>query len=760
MTEATTLTGKILKRLREFCVRRSIVFPIVLLLLFIGAGLLVAGYLINKSVFHTVFEERERNKARLTHQAINLLVSQEATRILGLARILRSDTDIVYGLFYYNQSQKNKKPLKLSMDKLYPELNLSFFVATDIHGNVLSRAGNSENREPEDLTKTQVFQDALKEDQLVTMIFEDETASIVAMAPIHIYGHNKPNGVLILGVRIDDAFAARIAKETHSQAFIATSTKVIAGSHDLSPTNAFDPDIAERSLKQERRFFHIDRQALRSYTYIPLTIVDKRFCLLIESDISVIHQHLSKTLARTLQWGLAFLACIALLGVGLAFFIIYPINGLYRKALDTIQEYSGGADLDLPLMGNEISTLVHANDLMLETIKNHLAERTRAEEAFTETSGILHGLVEASPLAVIVGDTDGKVRVWNQAASRMFGWSASETLDRANPILAMEEARELRAMHDLVLQGEKFSNKEIRCAARYGNELFLAFSGAPLLDAQGKAFSMVMILADVTDSKKAEAALRLSEERLAQSIKMEAAGKLAGSVASDFNNLLSVITGYSELLLVQTDVNSPVRKEVEEICKAGEQALMLTHQLLAFSRRQILKPELLRMDEVLESLRKTLLQIIGENIEFTTITGVGLWTVKVDPTQIERVFINLCVNARDAMPSGGKLMVKTENIRLTAPFTERELTIPPGRYATLSVADNGVGMDEETLTRIFEPFFQAETQGDRTGLGLATVYGIVKQSNGYIRAASVPGEGTTFTVYFPAADNVTEEKAK
>ena len=760
MAGAITQIRETLHDLRDFRIQRSIVFPIVLLLLFMGAGLLLAGYLINRSVFHTVFEERERNKAQNTHRAINSLVSQEATRISGLARILRSDTDIVYGLFYYKESQNNTRPLKLTMDKLYPEMNLSFFVTADIRGNVLCRAGSSANREPEDLTKTQAFKNALNEEQIVAIISDDGTASIVAITPVYFFGQAKPSGILILGVRIDDAFAARIAKETNSQTFIATSTKVIAGSYDLSSTNSFDPELAQESLQQQKPFFQINRKALRSYTYIPLTIVDKNFCLLIESDISVIQELLSKNLTRTLQWGLALMVCIALLGVGLAFLIIYPINGLYRKALDTIQEYSGGSDLDLPLTGNEITTLVRANDIMLETIKNHLAERTQAEEAFSETSGVLHALIEASPLAVIVGEIDWTVRVWNQEAARMFGWSASEVIGRVNPILALEGARELQELYDLVLKGEKYSNKEIRCAGRHGNELYLAFSGAPLLDAQGKVFSLVMILADITDNRKAEEALRRSEERLARSIKMEAVGKLAGSVASDFNNLLSVITGYGELLLVQTSEDSPVRKEVEEICKAGEQALLLTHQLLAFSRRQILNPRLLRLDEVLESLGKTLLQIVGENIELTTIVGVGAWTVQVDPTQIERVFMNLCVNARDAMPSGGKLMLKTENITLEAPITERELTIPPGRYATLSVTDDGVGMDEETLSRIFEPFFYTETQGDRTGLGLATVYGIVKQSNGYIRVTSAPGEGTTFTVYFPAADNVAEDEAR
>ncbi len=282
-------------------------------------------------------------------------------------------------------------------------------------------------------------------------------------------------------------------------------------------------------------------------------------------------------------------------------------------------------------------------------------ERTRAEEAFHETSGTLHALIEASPLAVVVSDASGTVRVWNPAAVRIFGWGESVTIGRPNPLLSPEGNQELVATCNLVLLGEKFANTEI-CLPwpRRGSEIILAFSGAPLLDAQGKVSSMVAIMADITDSKKAEDALHRSEEQLRQSMKMEAVGKLAGGVAHDFNNLLSVITGYSELLLLRTDERNPALKEIEEIHKAGERAAALTHQLLAFSRRQVLKPKRLRMDDVVENLGKMLRRLIGEDIEFVTESRGELWTVQADPSQIEQILMNLCVNAGDAMPAGGK----------------------------------------------------------------------------------------------------------
>ncbi len=744
------------EKLRGFRVRKSIFLPIVLLLLFIGAGILLAGYQINKSVFHTVFEERERHKAQDMHRMIESLVSQEINRISGLAKILKNDTDIVYGLFHHAGTQGDVKPLKLAMNQLYPKMNLSLFAITDPKGKILYRAGKENGADPGKLAEMHVFRRALKGEQVITTMSGTEGTGIVAIAPVYVFGKDKPGGMLILGTRIDDAFAGKIARETGNQVFFATSEKVIARSYDISPSKAFDPRLAQASLAQRKPLFHIDRNAYRSYTYVPLKIVDEDYCLLIESDIGVIRELLAKNRTRMTQWGLVILTGIALIGAGLAFLIAWPLNHLYGKALQTIREYSG-ADFDAVPRENEISTLVRANDVMLDTIKNHLAERTRAEKAFHETSGTLHALIEAAPLAVVVSDASGTVSVWNPAAVRMFGWKESETIGRPNPLLSSDGNQELRATCNLVLLGEKFSNTEICSRARDGSERILAFSGAPLLDPQGKVSSMVAIMADATDSKKAEDALHRSEEQLRQSMKMEAVGKLAGGVAHDFNNLLSVITGYSELLLLRTDDRNPALKEIEEIHKAGERAAALTHQLLAFSRRQVLKPKLLRMDDVVENLGKMLRRLIGEDIDFAIESGGGLWTVQADPSQIEQILMNLCVNARDAMPAGGKLVVSTENLTLESPFVERELTIPPGRYAMLRVADNGTGMNEEILSRIFEPFFTTKEQGKGTGLGLATVYGIVKQSGGYIRVASAPGKGTTFAIYLPAVERAEQE---
>jgi len=239
------------------------------------------------------------------------------------------------------------------------------------------------------------------------------------------------------------------------------------------------------------------------------------------------------------------------------------------------------------------------------------------------------------------------------------------------------------------------------------------------------------------------------EAQLRHTQKMEAIGRLAGGVAHDFNNLLTPITGYSQLLLSRLEDHNPLRKDIEEIKKAAERAASLTRQLLAFSRKQVLQPEVLDLNAVVADMEKLLRRLIGEDIELVTALEPGLESVKADPGQIEQVIMNLAVNARDAMPEGGRLIIKTENVTLDEEHCKVIPEARPGKFVCLSVTDTGVGMDKETLQHIFEPFFTTKEGGKGTGLGLSVVYGIVKQHEGWIDVSSVPGRGATFKVYLP-----------
>jgi two-component system cell cycle sensor histidine kinase/response regulator CckA len=251
---------------------------------------------------------------------------------------------------------------------------------------------------------------------------------------------------------------------------------------------------------------------------------------------------------------------------------------------------------------------------------------------------------------------------------------------------------------------------------------------------------------------RAEEALRRSEEQLRQAQKMEAIGRLAGGVAHDFNNVLSVIMGYGDLLLGDLKVTDPMRESVEEIRNAATRAAGLTRQLLLFSRQQVMEPKVIDLREILAGMDKMLRRILGEDVELISRLSGAAGKIKVDPSHIEQVILNLVVNARDAMPTGGKLTIEAENVDLDEDFTVGQLPTKTGPHVMLAVTDTGTGIDRETQARIFEPFFTTKERGKGTGLGLSTVFGIVQQAGGNVWVDSEPGKGTTFKVYLPRVD--------
>jgi signal transduction histidine kinase/ActR/RegA family two-component response regulator len=262
------------------------------------------------------------------------------------------------------------------------------------------------------------------------------------------------------------------------------------------------------------------------------------------------------------------------------------------------------------------------------------------------------------------------------------------------------------------------------------------------------------IVIDLTELREAQEELRRKEEQLRESQKMEAIGRLAGGVAHDFNNLLTVISGHSQLMLEKLGESEPLHRSAGRIYTAAERAATLTRQLLAFSRRQVLEPEVLDLNAVVADMDKILRRVIGEDIDLLTVLDPDLGRTKADRGQIEQVILNLAVNARDAMPQGGKLTLETSNVHLGEEYAGRHVAVTPGPHVMLAVSDSGIGMDEETKSQVFEPFFT--TKEGATGLGLATVYGTVKQSGGNIWVYSEPGQGTVFKVYLPRVEGEAE----
>ncbi len=263
---------------------------------------------------------------------------------------------------------------------------------------------------------------------------------------------------------------------------------------------------------------------------------------------------------------------------------------------------------------------------------------------------------------------------------------------------------------------------------------------SPILDASGKVTAAIEMVEDITEKLSLESQFR-------QAQKMEAVGRLAGGVAHDFNNMLSVILGYAELALATVDPAQPLHADLEEIFNAANRSADIVRQLLAFARKQTIAPKVLDLNETVEGMLKMLRRLIGEDIDLVWLPESGLWPVKMDPTQVEQILANLCVNARDAIADVGKITIETRNVAFDEAYCADHAGFRAGEYVMLAISDDGCGMDKETLDQIFEPFFTTQGRGQGTGLGLATVYGIVKQNNGFINVYSERGQGTTFKIY-------------
>jgi len=353
-------------------------------------------------------------------------------------------------------------------------------------------------------------------------------------------------------------------------------------------------------------------------------------------------------------------------------------------------------------------------------------------------------MFEAAPIGMIVRDLDGKLLSTNPAFEQMVGFSSAE-LERLDPFAA-EDAELMRTLNEELLDGTRDSlEQEQRFIAKDGSERWGRVDVTLVRDAGRRPQFVLSMVQDVTQHK-------LLEDQLRQAQKMEAIGRLAGGVAHDFNNLLTAISGYANLVLDRLrERDSDLVEDVREIDKASQRAHSLTRQLLAFSRKQLLQPQILNINDVVGDMDTMLRRLIGENIEVATVYGSGLARVQADPGQLQQVIINLVVNARDEMPSGGTLSIETANEIVSPDEASRHGSyMQPGSFVTLTIRDTGRGMDSETKARLFEPFFTRKGVGKGTGLGLATVYGIVKQSEGFINVESEPGEGASFTICLPA----------
>jgi PAS domain S-box-containing protein len=430
-----------------------------------------------------------------------------------------------------------------------------------------------------------------------------------------------------------------------------------------------------------------------------------------------------------------------------------------------------GADLDLygrRRNGSEfpveisLSPVSNGNGTFVLSAIRDISDRKRIAEELRRANEELHrrtaeelgeyrtrlaSIIDSSEDAILSKSLDGTINSWNKGAERIYGYTPDEVVGKNISLLVPKDRPdEIPQILQKIALGESIEHYESVRVTKDGRQIDVSISVAPLHDASGEIVGASAIARDITAQKRAESQLR-------QSQKMEAIGRLAGGVAHDFNNILGIINACTEFLRDRIDPTAEPSQYVENIKKATERGRALTKQLLAFSRNSAIQPCILDVNERLRDISKLLRPLLGDDVEILIVPKLHSAVVEADPGQLDQVVINLAVNARDAMPSGGKFIIETGAVRFDETFAEQHQNMPPGKYVVLAVSDTGVGMDEATLSRIFEPFFTTKELGKGTGLGLATVYGIVKQSAGHILVYSEPGHGTTFRIYLPSADH-------
>ncbi|PYO92200.1 MAG: hybrid sensor histidine kinase/response regulator [Gemmatimonadetes bacterium] len=395
--------------------------------------------------------------------------------------------------------------------------------------------------------------------------------------------------------------------------------------------------------------------------------------------------------------------------------------------------------------------LVRLGPALLEAL-----ERARQREALREQERLLRQIIDANPSLIFVKDWNGRFVLVNQATAHVYGTTVDALVGKTDGDFnrnTEEVAHFLRDDRDVMSSGQSKIIAEEPVTNPAGETRWFQTIKVPLRSPAEGTATLLGVATEITERKRLE-------EQLLQSQKMEAVGQLAGGVAHDFNNILTAIVGYTDLLAAELASNVRQLEDLEEIRKAARRAAALTRQLLAFSRKQVLEPRIIDVNAVVLNLDKMLRSLISENIELKTDLADNLGAARADPNQIEQVIMNLAINARDAMPDGGTVTIETGNVTLDDAYAGQHVSVIPGEYVMLAVSDTGCGMDAKTQSRIFEPFFTTKPAGRGTGLGLSTVYGIVKQTGGNIWLYSEPGKGTTFKVYLPAIAALPEDIGK
>lgn len=410
--------------------------------------------------------------------------------------------------------------------------------------------------------------------------------------------------------------------------------------------------------------------------------------------------------------------------------------------------------------GNEIFIWLSIATVRREdgSIRNHVAVlhsmvgRRELETALVQAEFKFRDIFEHAPVAIFRTTLDGRFLDVNPAYAKIFGYASPEEIVHAVTDIAAQlyvNSQDREDYKNLLLRQGSVMDYEVRLRCKDGSVILASLNARLIRNFAGRVVSLNGFLRDITVERMAEEERERLQKQLHQSQKMESVGRLAGGVAHDFNNMLGVIIGQAQLALIKLNAKDPVQRRLLEIENAAQRSANLVRQLLAFARRQTVVPMFLNLNDAIAGMFNMLERLASANVTLVWKPGDGLWPVKIDPSQVDQILINLVVNAQDAISGPGVVTIATDNVLLSEAFCLQQENVLPGEYVLLTVRDTGCGMDRETLEQIFEPFFTTKDVGQGTGLGLATVYGIVKQNSGFINVSSEPGQGTTFSMYFP-----------
>jgi PAS domain S-box-containing protein len=454
----------------------------------------------------------------------------------------------------------------------------------------------------------------------------------------------------------------------------------------------------------------------------------------------------------TLQIGLLWI----LVGTALMVLIV-------KKPLRAIRELSHFAhDLQNRKGGQvTVSRGVYEIDQLADALNHSSAELLSAEQQLLAQQERLSVTLQSIGDGVIATDTDSNIVLVNHVAERLTGWDQEQALGcPLGTVFRLEGDVTGNPLQAVLVEGRTVAlSGQVRLLSRNGSERIVTVNGSPIIDSRGTLAGMVLVFSDITEQTEMGAEKKKLEEQLIQSQKMESIGQLAGGIAHDFNNILTAITGYGEMLRVKVSHDEKLASYADQVLASAGRAANLTRALLAFSRKQSIELQSADINTIVDGMQKLLSRLIGEDICFTARTADKPLRALVDAGQLEQILMNLATNARDALPNGGKLTIETDEVFVDELYSSSVANGKPGRYALITVSDNGEGMDSETCARIFEPFFTTKKVGKGTGLGLSIVYGIVRQHGGFVTVYSEPGHGTDFRIYIPLSEAVTPNAA-